>query len=272
MRQQTPDVAVVPRLAASNYLNAAPVVYAFLHGSQKDRCTLVSDPAPSVCARMLANGDVDAALIPAIEYQRIPGLAVARGVCIAARRLVRSVLLISKRPIDQIESVALDDQSRTSAALVRILLGKYFNLEPVYTQALPDLPAMLATNDAALMIGDPAMTADKRGCYVYDLARLWRDRTGLPFVFALWAVWPDRMRDAQVDFEGGRREGVAASARIVEGYAGALGLDRGELVEYLTDNIHYDLDAESLAGLALYYSLAAERGLIDAPVPLAFWP
>jgi chorismate dehydratase len=265
------DRAPLPRLAASNYLNSAPIVYAFTEGSQRDRCTIASDPAPAACARMLAGGHVDGALIPSIEYQRIPGLAIARGVCVAARREVRSVLLLSRVPLAEIRSVALDEQSRTSAALVRILLERR-GVRARYAQAAPDLAAMLAANDAALMIGDPAMAAPKAGLEVTDLATLWRDETGLPFVFAVWAVRPDRVAGSGLDFREAAREGLAEAPRIAARFSASLGLDPASLLDYLTSSIHYELDAESLDGLELFYRLAAEAGQLGALEPLRFWP
>jgi chorismate dehydratase len=265
-------VAVVPNLAASSYLNSAPIVRAFVEGSQARLCEIAPDPSPSVCAQLLASGSVDGALIPSVEYQRIPGLAVARGVCVAARRAVRSVLLISRVPLDRVRSVALDEQSRTSAVLVRILLGRFRGVHPIYAQSPPDLGAMLAANDAALMIGDPAMVAETAGYEVHDLARLWRDVTGLPFVFAVWAVRPERVRGARLDFVAAMREGVAAIPEIAASYSARLGLDCEDLIEYLTENIHYELDAESLNGLSLFYRFAAEEGFVPAVEPLRFWP
>lgn len=262
----------IPRLAASTYLNSAPIVHAFVEGSQVGQVSIAPDPAPSVCARLLADGEVDGALIPTVEYQRIDGLAVARGVCVAARRAVRSVLLISKVPLEQVRSVALDEQSRTSAALVRLLLGRFRAVHPSYAPAAPDLRTMLASNDAALLIGDPAMLADTTGCDVYDLARLWRAETGLPFVFAVWAVRPERVDPSSLDFVAAMREGVDAIPSIADRYALRLGLEREDLVSYLTDSIHYELDAESLEGLTLFYRLAAEESLIPSVRPLRFWP
>lgn len=265
-------MAVAPRIAASVYLNSAPLVYAFAEGSQAGRCNLLGHEAPSRCSALLASGDVDAALIPAIEYLRIEGLEVARGVCVAARERVGSVLLVSRRPIQDIESVALDTSSRTSAALVRIVLERFHGVGAEYAPAAPDLEAMLERHDAALLIGDPAMTADTRGYEVHDLAALWRHHTGLPFVFALWAVHQGRVVAGAVDFAGARDEGVAAAPLLAERYATRLGLGRDALVHYLTSNIHYELDDESLEGLTLYYRLAADAGLVPTIRPLRFWP
>jgi chorismate dehydratase len=265
-------VTAPPTLAASIYLNSAPLVYAFAEGSQAGRCAFLGDRAPSRCASLLEAGAVDGALIPAVEYQRIPGLAVARGACVAARRAVRSVLLVAKRPLDRVTSVALDTSSRTSAALVQIVLGRFRGLEPRYTHAAPDLPSMLEANDAALIIGDPAMTANTAGLDVYDMAEMWRAHTRLPFVFALWAVRPERVPAGAVDFEGARREGVANAPMLAERYARRLGIDAPQLLEYLTTNIHYELDDECLEGLALFYRLAAEAGLTPPTRALRFWP
>jgi chorismate dehydratase len=221
---------------------------------------------------MLGDGRVEGALIPSIELQRIPGLAIAHDVCVAARDRVRSVLLVSSVPIDRIRSVALDTQSRTSVALVRILLGRFRGVRPEYTSAAPDLAGMLERNDAALLIGDPAMTSDTSGCEVYDLAQLWRDATRLPFVFAVWGLRANRFGEGGPDFRAALNEGRCEVPRIAERYSRSLGIDRETIVEYLTTNIHYDLDADCLAGLNRFFALAAEEGLIAEPSPLTFWP
>jgi chorismate dehydratase len=263
---------MTPKLAASIYLNSAPIVYAFAEGTQSERCEFLGHTAPARCADLLASGAVDVALVPAIEYQRIGGLAAARGVCVGARRRVRSVLLISRKPIDQLRTIAVDTSSRTSATLLRIVLERFRGLTPTYRPAPPDLPAMLATCDGALIIGDPAMTADTRGVEVYDMAELWRESTGLPFVFALWAIRPERVRPADLDFEAARREGLAAAPALAARYAETLGLPAADLLDYLTSNINYTLDDESLRGLATFYELAAEIGATPAARPLVFWP
>jgi len=263
---------VKPKLAASTYLNSAPLVWAFSDGSQRDRCTLEPDPSPAACARLLADRSVEGALIPTIEVQRIPDVVVARGVCVAARERVRSVLLIATRPLDNIRTVALDSQSRTSVALVRILLGHFRGIQPAYAPAAPDLSAMLSAADAALLIGDPAMTVDPAGCDVYDLAELWRDATGLPFVFAVWALRAGGIPNDGPDFRAALEEGLEARDAIADRYSRLLGLDRSLVETYLSTNIHFRLDAECLAGLETFYRLAAAEGLIDTPQPLRFWP
>ncbi len=261
----------MPYIAASSYLNAAPLCYSFIHGAQKDRCHFLSDAAPARCSELLAEGRADAALIPVIEYQRIPALKVAPGACVASKKSVRSVVLASRVPIGDVRSVALDTSSRTSAALIQIILNRFYNLTPEYRTSPPKIEKMLESNDAALIIGDPAMLIDRAALNVYDLAEEWRKATGLGFVFAFWAIrsdspaWP-----GGVDFFEAKREGVAHTGEIAAAYSSSLGLSQADLVGYLTENISYDLDEECLKGLKLYYELAREGGLIEETRELIF--
>src|SRR5262249_21332163 len=133
-----------------------------------------------------------------------------------------------------------------------------------YRAAAPRLAEMLETDDAALIIGDPAMLIDRAKLHVYDMAEEWRKHTGLPFVFAFWAVRRDSgIGIGEVDFAAAKREGLACAETIAARYAESLGLPYDELLTYITGNISYDLDAESLRGLKLYYEMAAECGLIE---------
>lgn len=255
-----------PYIAASSYLNAAPLCYSFVYGEQKDRCVFLSDESPARCAELLSEGRADAALIPVIEYQRLSGLKIAPGACVASRRSVRSVLLASRVPIDRVRSVALDTTSRTSAALIQIILRRFYSLDVSYSPSPPKLEDMLESNDAALIIGDPAMLIDRSALHVYDLAEEWRKHTALPFVFAFWAIragstaWQGA--EGRIDFLAARLEGTAHAEELADIYAERLGLPREELLSYLTENISYELDEESLRGLRLYYELACECGLI----------
>lgn len=264
-----------PYIAASSYLNAAPLCYSFVYGEQKDRCSFLSDESPARCAELLVEGRADAALIPVIEYQRMTGVRIAPGACVASKGSVRSVLLASRVPIDQVRSVALDTTSRTSAALIQIILGRFYRVGASYQPSPPKLEDMLESNDAALIIGDPAMLIDRSALYIYDLAEEWRKHTALPFVFAFWAIradstaWQNADR-RRINFLAARLEGTANAEELAEIYAKRLGLPRDELFSYLTDNISYELDEESLRGLRLYYELARECGLIQENREIVF--
>ena len=143
---------------------------------------------PSKCADALRDGAVQAAILPSIEYQRIGGLRIVPGLAIASPGPVRSVLLISRVPIEEIGSLALDTSSRTSVCLVQIILRRHYQIQPRLEHCAPPLGGMLDGRDAALIIGDPALASDFPGLHVYDMADEWRDMTGLPFVFAVWTV------------------------------------------------------------------------------------
>src|ERR1043165_153846 len=176
-----------PRIAASSYLNTAPLIWSFTHGSQREAVELFTDTAPARCAAMLANDEVDAALVPVIEYQRIPDIAIIPGVCVGSKTAVRSVVLVTrKNNLKKVERVALDESSRTSAALVKIIFREFLGFEPQWETSSPDLQSMLRKADAALIIGDPAMTISREQFRVFDLATLWHEFTGLGFVFAMW--------------------------------------------------------------------------------------
>jgi chorismate dehydratase len=260
-----------PYVAASSYLNTAPLCYSFISGTQQERCTFLSDAAPAVCSEMLKQKRADAAMIPAIEYQRIPDILAVRDVCVASKSRVRSVVLASRLPIEQVRSVALDTSSRTSATLIQIIFSMFYGLQPVYRQSPPRIEQMLETDDAALLIGDPAMLIDRSALHVYDLAEVWRNHTGMPFVFAFWAVRQDSKNwQGTVDFVAAKREGLAHTDELARQYSESLGLPREELISYLTENINYDLDEESLSGLNLYYRLAAECRLIETVKELVF--
>src|SRR2546421_2424192 len=179
-------VGGVPRVAASSYLNTAPLVWSFARGPRRGEIELITDTAPARCADMLARGQAEAALVPVIEYQRLPETALVPGVCVGAREEVHSVVLATRRArLEDVRSVALDTSSRTSAALVEIIFREFLGRAPRLEQSAPNLEKMLDAHDAALVIGDPAMTFPRERLRVYDMAALWREHTGLGFVFAM---------------------------------------------------------------------------------------
>jgi len=243
-----------------DFINAWPVTWGFLKGAVEGFLP-ISD-VPSTCADRLARGEVQAGIIPAIEAARIPGVRIVRGVGIAAWDRVRSVLLASRVPFERIRSVALDTSSRSSAAMVRVLLADLYGVVPEYHRAVPDLPRMLAGADAALLIGDPALTADLSGLHVLDLAEGWCRLTSRPLVTAVWAV---RRDVAPEPFLWSRDYARHRTGEILDAAVARTGLDRGLLTEYFEMNLHYDLDEEDEKGLAEFYRRAAAHGLIPSP-------
>jgi len=261
-----------PKVSVVQYLNTAPLVWGLQHGSGRGRFDL-SFTTPACCADHLRSGQADIGILPSIEVQRIAGLKVLRSVSIASKAEVRSVVLLSRIPLANVRTVALDTSSRTSAALVEVLFHKFYGIGPEAHPCAPDPAEMLRHADAALLIGDPALVyrGDAR---VFDLAAEWRKFTGLPFVFAVWAVRPGGVAEGlealSRDFQSSRDEGLAHVDQIAAEWAPRLGLDEEDVRIYLTRNIDYTLDEDNLAGLRLFYKLAHEVGAIPAPVNLDF--
>ena len=230
------------------------------------------DAVPGRCAELLREQVVDVALIPIIEYQRIPGISLIQDVCVGSKTKVRSVVLVSKESaLENIRSVALDESSRTSATLVKIIFREFLKSEPKWTNAAPDLDQMLAENDAALIIGDPAMTFARDALHIWDIAELWRRYTDFGFVFAMWALRDtvtEQVRD--IHFAEARDEGVSRIDEIVDDYLRKIPLSRQELTSYLTENIVYNVDATMRRGMELYFEFAAKHRLIENIRPLGF--
>lgn len=252
------------RVAASHYLNSAPLIWSFLHGSKRNLIDL-SDAVPARCADLLGASEVEAALVPVIEYHRIPNISLIPDVCVGSKQEVLSVVLVSKQSeLEQVASVALDESSRTSAALLKIIFREFVGVEPAWVTRSPDLNAMLEQHDAALMIGDPAMTFPRKGVTVWDLAGLWHRFTALGFVFAMWMVRKEVFEQSlTIDFQSARNEGLTKINDIVAYYKKEIPLSERELTTYLTENIQYEIDESMRKGLNLYFELAAKHGLLE---------
>ena len=262
----------LPRIAASSYLNTAPLIWSFLHGSRQNAVELFTHQAPARCAEMLSGGEVHAALVPVIEYQRIPGIAIVPDVCVGSRSAVRSVVIATKlNNLKKVKRVALDDSSRTSVALVKIIFREFLGFEPEWQVSRPDLRLMLEHNDAALVIGDPAMTIPRDKFRIFDLATLWHDFTGFGFVFAMWMAGANQADKVQaVDFKAARDEGLAHLDEIADHHADQMALTRDEIKGYLTRNIAFQMDENMKKGLELYFELASKHGLINGRKKLEF--
>jgi chorismate dehydratase len=245
------------RLAASSYLNSAPLIWSFLHGPHESTVEFV-EAVPARCAQLLSKSEVDGALVPHF--------------CVGSQKEGLSVVLVSKnKRLENIQSVALDESSRTSATLVKVIFREFLEREPEWTTRAPNLEEMLEKNDAALIIGDPGMAFPRQGLNIWDMASLWREYTGLGFVFAMWMVRDEAIaRAREVDFAGARDEGVACIEEIVQSYQDKIPMRVEELRNYLTENIVFKVDESMERGLRLYFELAFKHGLIERVKPLRF--
>jgi chorismate dehydratase len=247
------------RVGNVSFLNAVPLVEGL---AERPGFEVASD-VPSVLADRLAAGEYDVGLIPVIEVFRGNGYRIVPNIAIACFGVAWTVKLFSRVPLEGVRRVALDTNSRTSAALARVLLAERYGIEPVYvnaatTDATPDA-------DAYLVIGDPAMRRQPNRETVLDLGEAWTAWTGLPFVFAVWAVRPDAESDAVVK---ALTEAKAQGLRHIERIAEREGRRRGFAPErcrtYLRDIISYDLKPDHLKGLRRYLELVRQHGLLGA--------
>jgi chorismate dehydratase len=261
------------RISTISYLNTAPLMWDFERGSI-GREFEISYTSPSRCAAALREGLADIGIIPAAAYATIPNLSILPSVAIASRHPVRSILLVSKAPLEKIRSVALDNSSLTSVALLKVLLAKWWDRRTAFTDMPPDLKEMLEEHDAALLIGDPALNVDRSRYVTYDLAEEWIGFTGKPFVFAFWAVRQAALKDAPLSldlttiFQESRDHGLEPDSldQIAREWSPRTGLTEAEAKDYLTGNIHYYLDSDCLEGLHLFYSYARECDVLpDCP-------
>jgi chorismate dehydratase len=264
------------RISAISYLNTAPLMWDFEHGNTGSDFQ-ISYTVPSQCAADLQTAEADIGIIPAAAYAMVQDLLVLPGVAIASKAPVRSILLLSKVPVELVKSVALDSSSLTSAALTKVLFSKWWGGARQYSSRSPDIRQMLEHHDAGLLIGDPALRADRSGYFAYDLAEEWIRFTGKPFVFAFWAVRQAAVFGAPgIDlaeiFQHSRDHGLQPQSldQIGREWAPRIGLAPEAVHRYLTENIYYHLDSECLDGLRLFYRYAEECGALPPAPDLQF--
>ena len=253
------------KVCAVSYLNTSPLVWGMLHGAQRGAFDL-EFRIPSACAHEVATGAADIGIIPSIElnshdYGRVRGLG------IASRGAVRSILLVSSKPFDEMQTLAADISSRTSVALARIILSRRYGAAPRVVPFAPDLQAMLAAADAALIIGDPALHLNPETLdgHVLDLGAAWTDMTGLPMVFAIWAgrkavITPEVEAVFRSSYDFGRTHlddiirVESAKRRILPALAR----------EYLTRHIVSELGPADYCGLELFLDYARQQQIATA--------
>ncbi len=258
------------RIGAVNYLNTKPLICDLELLAPEAELVL---EVPSRLADLLAEGALDVALIPVIEYFRSGSYTVVPDIAIASRGPVLSVTLFSRVPWSQIRHVALDEGSRTSAALAQILLRKRYGVHPAILPLPLDQTAEEIDADAVLLIGDRAMRACLPGfAHAFDLGQEWNDWTGLPFVYAFWAVREGvDLGTVEAALHEAKRRGCARVGPIAQREAAHLGLDAGFCRRYLANIIHFDLGPREQAGLDHYYMLACELGLARRGVNLELY-
>jgi predicted solute-binding protein len=253
-------------VSAVSYLNTWPLVWGFVHGPQQGLFDFRFD-LPVHCAEALRDRKADIGLLPCAELDRL-GLDFLPDLGIACDGPVRSILLMSRRPFDAIRTLAVDSSSRTSVALARIILAERYGCRPVVTPHAPSLEEMLVENDAALIIGDPALHLDPETLpyRTLDLGAEWVAWSGLPMVFAVWAGRPEFLTpDAAEAFRASHRWAREHLDEMVERASAERGFGKELARAYFTRHIVYTLSAKHLEGLTLF----RKRVLALDPAPVA---
>jgi len=264
------------RIGSVDYLNARPLVWGLEHGLGAGRIEL-SYHVPAEVSRRLAAGDLDVALLPVIDLARIEGLEIVPGLGITTRGPARSVLLVSRVPVEAIATLAPDPESRTSNVLAQVLLAEVWGVRPREVAGSVDLGPDLGGADAAVRIGDKALfEPPPPGATIIDLGEAWTSATGLPFVFAAWAARVGVIdRDLYGTLHASRREGTRSLDRIAEEYAWRGRRDPELARRYLTEHIHYRLGAAELDAIRRFLAVAARLGLVpqapDVRLALTRW-
>jgi cyclic dehypoxanthinyl futalosine synthase len=252
------------RVAAVGYLNARPLYEGLDREPASERVRL-DCAAPSEVARRIAEDEADVALMPVAAAATIGDLRLVRGAAIGARGPVRSVVLVSERPIEEVEELALDLSSRTSVVLARLVLrARLGGREPKLVGRSPrDAVAQVGGKRGALVIGDPALDIEGRFPHVVDLGLAWHEMTGLPFVFAAWCGRPGAITaDDERLLERAKMAGLERRDAIAADHAARSGLPAPSLRAYLHEAIRYELDDEERRGLERFYDEAARADLL----------
>ena len=233
-----------------NYLNTRPLLYGIEHSAVKDLLILVED-YPSNIARLLLEGAIDVGLVPVAVIPHLPSYHIITDYCIGCTGPVASVALFSEVPVNRIETVLLDYQSRTSVALAKILLRDYWKIQPKLEATKADFRSAIKGTTAGIVIGDRALEQRKTAQHIFDLGEAWKAHTGLPFVFAAWVSNKPLPPDFINAFNAANKWGLQHIDQVVaENPYPVFDLHR-----YYTEYISYELTAEKRKGLEQFLSL-----------------
>ena len=255
-----------------DFINAQPILASLREMGVWIKLDIYTD-TPARLADQLGDGQLDLAMIPTIEYlKQAETLRLLPGISIASRNQVGTVLLISKYPLNAIKSLAIDNRSRTSVALLKLMFKDEFSSGLKWLVCDPSPQKMLRDHDAALIIGDPALGFKKEGTIVYDLSEEWYQRTGKTFVHAVIAAREGvEIGDRIVEiFRLAKQGGLMKITTIARAQARQTGFPENLLVDYLKNKIRYNLGAEELDGLGYFQSLCHSSGLIEKKFPFEF--
>jgi chorismate dehydratase len=240
------------RISAVSYLNTLPFIYGiensgFINVSEY----ILTRDIPSLCARKLETKEADLVLTPIAAIANLKNIKIETDYCIGAKRHVNSVLLVGQKPMDQITHVYLDNQSRTSVTLVKVLAEKFWKKKFHWLEAIPDYEKNITENTGGVIIGDRALILSESFKYKYDLACEWNDFTGLPFVFACWVSRNNISSDFMFRFNKALAWGIEHINEIKPDYPY---LSNEFIRNYYNNNIDYPLNSKKRESMELFFS------------------
>jgi chorismate dehydratase len=238
------------RVGAVSYLNTKPLVYGLENGMMSEQVRIIYD-YPAAIAAMLLSDEIDVGLVPVAIIPKLKEAHIITDYCIGTENEVASVCLFSEVELHKADKILLDYQSRTSAALTKLLVRDYWKLKPEYLATGTDYRQHIRGTTAGLVIGDRALSQRKISPYIYDLGSAWKDFTGLPFVFATW-VSNKKLDDAFISqFNEVNKSGLENIDKVIASHPFA----DYDLHTYYSHNMSYRLTGDKMKGLQSFLSL-----------------
>lgn len=237
------------KVGAVSYLNTKPLIYGFREESLSSKIELITE-YPARIAAMLLNDEIDVGLVPVAIIPRLKEAHIITDYCIGSEGPVASVCLFSDVPLNQVEKVLMDYQSRTSVQLAKLLLRDYWKVTPAIEDAREDFREHIKGTTAGLVIGDRAFEQRTISPYIYDLGNTWKQFTGLPFVFAAWIA----NKPLPEDFIGAFKQATAYGVQHIDQVIAENPYDQYDLRKYYTENISFDLTEKKREGMELFLS------------------
>lgn len=242
------------RAGIVNYLNTKPLLYGLEKSPFNERVQLVAD-YPSRIADMLLKNEIDLGLVPVAIIPHLPSYHFAGDYCIGTEGEIASVALFSEVPMEQVERIYLDYQSRTSVALLKYLVKEYWGIRPQFVQAAgEDYRNEIKGNTAGLVIGDRAFEQRKISTFIYDLGSEWKKITGLPFVFAAW-ISTQKLPD---DFIKAFNEANALGLQHIDEIVAANPFELYDLKKYYSLHLSYRLDDNKRRGMEKFLEITKD--------------
>jgi len=246
------------RISAISYLNSLPFIYGIENYLPLQSSYTIEKDIPSQCAAKLANNFADIGLIPVAAISSIAENYIVSDFCIGAVGKVDTVLLLSDVKIEHIKEIFLDYQSRTSVKLVQVLAKKYWNINPVFTNAEQGYENKISGTSAGVIIGDRTFQQNKNYAFTYDLAEEWYKMTSLPFVFACW-VSNKKLSDSFINnFNNACAYGLQNIEEVIKTYSHQNIISSQRLRLYFSESISYNLDSEKNKGMNLFLKYLEE--------------